>query len=316
VALLTTTDGTSFSVANIVVPDAPSGGFGLGLAFGTNNSFWGKATGQALRQVSYNPGAGTGSSTRVYADPNFPNTVAPIGISTALNLLGGINVGASNNHFRLYSLTTNNSTPILIATNAFATDNDNTGTGTGAVDFGPDRVYALGANNGIIAMQIIPVAVAPTITQQPQSVSTNAGANVSFSVSATGTAPLSYAWRFNGTNVSGASQNVLSLTNVQSAVAGNYSVLVSNSAGSVTSTDAVLTVFTPPPSQIDSITMLPGGEIVLQVSGAPGHYAIDGSTNLADWSELTNLVTTNSPFEFLDSDIGNAQRFYRARLIP
>jgi len=78
----------------------------------------------------------------------------------------------------------------------------------------------------------------------------------------------------------------------------------------------VLMVFQAQPLQIDSITMLPGGEALLQVSGSPGHYAIDGSTNLADWSELTNLTTTNSPFQYLDSDTSNVQRFYRARLIP
>ncbi len=46
----------------------------------------------------------------------------------------------------------------MIATNAFATDNDNSGTGTGSVDFGATTVYALCANNGLMALQIVPPA--------------------------------------------------------------------------------------------------------------------------------------------------------------
>ena len=156
--ILSTTDGATFTAGNITVTDATAGSFGLGIAFGPNNTFWGKATGSALRQVSYNLAAGTGSTAHVYADPVVPNAVGPIGVSTQLSLLAGINVGAANNHLRLYDLapTLTNGSPVLIATNAFATDNDNSGTGTGSVDFGPGTVYALCANNGLMALQIVP----------------------------------------------------------------------------------------------------------------------------------------------------------------
>jgi hypothetical protein len=158
--ILTTTDGATFTAKSVTVADASAGGFGLGIAFGPTNTFWGKANAMALRQVTYNLAAGTGSSSHIYTNPVFPNAVGPIGVSTPLNLLAGINVGAANNHLRLYDLSPalTNGAPALIATNAFATDNDNSGTGTGAVDFGANTVYALCANNGLIALQIVPPA--------------------------------------------------------------------------------------------------------------------------------------------------------------
>jgi hypothetical protein len=158
VIILTTTDGSTFTARNIVVADAPAGSFGLGIAFGAGNTFWGKAANLALRQVSYNLSAGTGSSLHSYADPTFPNAVAPIGVSTSLNLLAGVSVAATTSHLRLYDLApvSTNGAPALLATNAFPAANDDTYTGSGSVDFGPGTVYALCPNNGIIALQMPP----------------------------------------------------------------------------------------------------------------------------------------------------------------
>jgi hypothetical protein len=98
----------------------------------------------------------------------------------------------------------------------------------------------------IAGMQILasgaPVAIAPVITNQPTSQTVAVGATVNFNVGASGTAPLSYQWKRNGTNISGATNISLTLSNVQLSAAGNYSVFVSNSAGSTNSSNAVLTV--------------------------------------------------------------------------
>ncbi|HOX56395.1 MAG TPA: immunoglobulin domain-containing protein [Candidatus Paceibacterota bacterium] len=161
VAVLTTANGLDFTSRLISVADAPAGAFGLGLAFGAGNTFWGKATSQNLRQVSFNLAAGTGTTIRNHGSPGFPGTVAPIGVSSALNLLAGINVGTTGNNLRLYNLTFTGGTPVFLTATNFASDNDNTGSGTGAVDFGADRVYALGGNNGLVALQILPVAAPP-----------------------------------------------------------------------------------------------------------------------------------------------------------
>jgi Immunoglobulin domain/Immunoglobulin I-set domain len=86
-------------------------------------------------------------------------------------------------------------------------------------------------------------AVAPTITTQPANQSVIVGRTATFTVTATGTAPLSYQWQENGVNVSGAT--ALSYTTPGMASGDNgakFDVVVSNMAGSQTSTMATLTV--------------------------------------------------------------------------
>jgi len=90
--------------------------------------------------------------------------------------------------------------------------------------------------------------VGPTITAQPTNLTVLAGTTATFNVTATGTAPLTYQWSRNSTNILGATNATLSLPNVQLAQNGTvYSVIVSNLAGSVTSSNAILTVTSPPP---------------------------------------------------------------------
>ena len=75
----------------------------------------------------------------------------------------------------------------------------------------------------------------------------NQGANVTFTASATGTAPLSFQWRKGAANISGATGTSYTLNNVQAASAGTYSLVVPIAAGSATSGNAVLTVYVPAP---------------------------------------------------------------------
>ncbi|MGO8925643.1 MAG: immunoglobulin domain-containing protein [Limisphaerales bacterium] len=99
------------------------------------------------------------------------------------------------------------------------------------------------ANN--TAASVIIVDAAPAITAQPASQVADAGTNVTLQVAAGGTAPLAYQWLFNGTNLAGAVNAALTLTNVQVAEAGAYTVRVTNAYGSVLSSNAVLTVMDP-----------------------------------------------------------------------
>ncbi len=116
-----------------------------------------------------------------------------------------------------------------------------------------DKVYSLYQNNrnpfvdhpewvSSIFGGGAPPPSAPVITSQPQNRTVAAGDNVTFSVGASGTAPLSYQWKFNGTDISGATASAYTLLNVQSANQGSYSVLVTNSLGSTLSANATLTV--------------------------------------------------------------------------
>ena len=89
----------------------------------------------------------------------------------------------------------------------------------------------------------VTVVIAPTISVQPASQTVTAGSAVSFSVTAAGTAPLSFQWYRNSlTAIPGATGASLTLAAVAASDAANYTVTVSNAAGSVTSTAAVLTV--------------------------------------------------------------------------
>jgi hypothetical protein len=162
------------------------------------------------------------------------------------------------------------------------------------------------------------VNVPPTITAQPGSLNVTVGSNATFTVTATGTSPLNYQWQFNNTGIPGATGSSFTRSPAQTNDAGLYAVVVTNVAGSVTSSNATLTVNVPPaqPPQIDSISLTPDGPIQLQVSGALGHYAVEATTNLANWAELTNFTTTDTVFQYLDPETNLAQRFYRVRLIP
>jgi uncharacterized delta-60 repeat protein len=82
----------------------------------------------------------------------------------------------------------------------------------------------------------------PVITAQPINVIANAQQSATFTVTATGTPPLSYQWRKDGVNVTGATSASLTLSNVQTSQAGNYSVVITNDYGSATSSIASLTV--------------------------------------------------------------------------
>ena len=88
-------------------------------------------------------------------------------------------------------------------------------------------------------------AIAPAITTPPASQTAAVGNSVTFSVMASGTSP-AYQWRQSGTNLPGSTSSALVLPPVQMANAGSYDVVVTNSAGAVTSTPpAMLTVINP-----------------------------------------------------------------------
>jgi hypothetical protein len=104
-------------------------------------------------------------------------------------------------------------------------------------------------------------SVAPTITSQPASQTVTAGQPATFSVVASGTAPLSYQWRKNGSNVSGATSASYTTPATTATDGGSqFSVVVSNSTGSVTSANATLTVssISSCPCKIWTSTTVPG----------------------------------------------------------
>ncbi|MDB6028092.1 MAG: Endoglucanase [Verrucomicrobiales bacterium] len=163
VSILTTTNGTDFTAKPITVTAVPNGMFGLGIAFGRSNTFWGKTTNNPLYQVSFNLTNGTGTVLKTIADPAMPNTLVPIGVSAGLDLLAGVHWDTPDN-LKLYDLS-GAGPPLLLAAVNFPTDVANTFF-VGSVDFGRDRVFALNGNNGIMALRLqFAPAVAPRITK-------------------------------------------------------------------------------------------------------------------------------------------------------
>ena len=112
------------------------------------------------------------------------------------------------------------------------------------------------------------VAIPAVIAQQPTNRSVTMGGSVTFSVSASGQGSLRYQWRFNGTNLPGATNPTLTLTNVQPSQEGAYMVMVTDSVGTAPSQTALLTVLVKPAiaTQPQSQTVLEGGRATFSVS--------------------------------------------------
>jgi hypothetical protein len=128
-------------------------------------------------------------------------------------------------------------------------------------------------------LTVNPVVVPPSITTQPANKSVFAGQSAAFSVAATGTNPLTYQWKKNGTVISGATAATFTIASAQASDAGSYTVTVSNSAGNVTSAAATLMV-TPvvvPPS----ITTHPANKSVSAGQSAAFGVVAAGTAPLA-----------------------------------
>ena len=145
--------------------------------------------------------------------------------------------------------------------------------------------------NGLQIQSAIPRA--PWIARQPPNTSVVVGQDASLSVFALGAPPLAYQWAFNGKDIPGATGSSLVLTNVQFAQAGQYNVQVTNSLGSVTSTNAALTVTLPTPLiQLAGGTAMNGGSISLPITlAANGNenglgFTLDYDTNLLQFTSI------------------------------
>ena len=137
----------------------------------------------------------------------------------------------------------------------------------------------------------------PTILTQPLSQTSPVGAPVSFFVSASGVPPLSYQWRLNGQNLLRATNAGYQISSVQMNQAGAYTVLVTNSGGSVLSEAASLVVGLPP-----SITTQPKSKTVKAGLGVTLSVSVSGSSPLSyQWSRNSQPVigATNINFSVL-----------------
>jgi sugar lactone lactonase YvrE len=134
---------------------------------------------------------------------------------------------------------------------------------------------SLGSVNSSNAM--LTVIVPPAITNPPQGLTINQGTSATFAVGASGTVPFAYQWLFNGGSIAAATGSSYTLANAQPANGGSYSVVVSNSAGSVTSAPPAILTVNPVPTP-PGISTQPQNQVVSQGSTASFSVTATGST--------------------------------------
>jgi hypothetical protein len=161
----------------------------------------------------------------------------------------------------------------------------------------------------------------PVITQQPQSQAAWAGANVTFQAGGTWNGLAYLQWLKDGTNLPNAHSTLLTLTNLTRRDSGIYALRITNAAGNVTSSNALLRVLVP--QRLTGPRLLPDGNFVFSAGDADGGLLLPGdlttlemeaSTNLMNWVTLPNtLALTNGSLIFRDPQRTNyPTRFYRA----
>ncbi len=151
--------------------------------------------------------------------------------------------------------------------------------------------------------------VAPSITAQPASQTVTAGQTATFSVAATGTAPLTYQWKKNNAAISGANASSYTTTAMTSSDTGaQFTVTISNAVGTVTSNPATITVNVPP-----SITAQPASQtvtagqtatfVVTATGTAPLSYqwqkngaAINGANSVSYTTSATTTADNGAQF--------------------
>ena len=148
------------------------------------------------------------------------------------------------------------------------------------------------ATSAAATLTVTAAPVAPTISAAPANVTVTVGQTATFSVTATGTAPLSYQWQKNSANIAGATSAGYTTPATSSADNGaKFDVVVSNSAGSVTSSAATLTVNAATPVA-PSITTQPANQTVNAGQTATFNVTAAGTAPLSyQWQENGANIT-------------------------
>lgn len=180
--------------------------------------------------------------------------------------------------------------------------------------------YAVVINNscGTVTSSVatLTVVLPPTITTQPVSQRIVIGNNVSLSVAASNSP--AYQWLFNGAPLVGATNSSISLIGVQTNYSGNYSVVLTNLAGSVTSSNATVIVI----PHFSLATMGGAGRGVssngysFQFSVPAGcMYVISASTDMVNWTPIATNTASTGNITFTDAAaLSYRGRFYRAQV--
>lgn len=178
--------------------------------------------------------------------------------------------------------------------------------GAGSVNAVVDNV----PNNDAVAKAAITINAPAAISVPPANQTVCLGSTVSFTVTATGTVPISYQWykgatplangpTGNGSTYAGATTNILTITGTALAdAAANYNVQVSNSCANITSANVSLTVYAQPVVNAPTVTQptcaVPSGAIVVNATGAATlEYSINNGTTWFSSATFSSLVPGN-----------------------
>jgi hypothetical protein len=162
----------------------------------------------------------------------------------------------------------------------------------------------------VSASATLTVLVKPTITFPPQSQTAEVGSSVWLYVNATNTLPLSYQWFFNGTlAITGSTTNcALLLTNVQPSQAGAYTVVVTNIAGAVTSSPAMLNVIAAVEHR-----PVPGVKVMGQTASMLNVDYANALSLAPNWNPLGSVSLTSTSQYYFDLTLPlPPQRYYQA----
>lgn len=177
-------------------------------------------------------------------------------------------------------------------------------------------------NGWVLTFDLLTQQAPPVITSQPLPQTVMAGSPAAFSVIAS--SAQTYTWRLNATNVVGDPRasgydtpNLVISNTLPSDSGSQLSCVVGNSAGSVVSANALLTVYPFGTPWFSKFAQLTNGQFQWTLSGAPmSNYIISVSSDLKGWKTLTTVTTTNGSATGFDPNPGLKQRFYRAVLVP
>ncbi len=225
-SVLTNATGSALTLTNVQPSDAGGYSVIVSNAYGSVTS--------AVAQLTVN----TPNAPSIITQPQ-DQAVTPGGTAT-------FTVTAGGSEPLSYQWFYNTNTPVANANDSTLTITNVQLTNAGTYSVTVSNLAGgIASSNAVLAINTNPVA--PVFVSQPASQVVLAGGTASFTALAAGTAPISYQWSKDSTPIPGATSSTLTLTNVQSADEGSYTVTASNSVSTATSSAAVLTVTTTVP---------------------------------------------------------------------
>jgi pectate lyase len=246
-----------------------------------------------LFEVEFIPGATAPSITP--GDPQDQTVL--VGQDATFNVLTSGTLPLS------YQWYYNTNTLLMDATNSMLTVSNVQLSDAGAYSVVVTNLY--GSATSAVAQLTVNLPDPPSIITQPQDQTVSPGGTAIFTVTPGGSEPFSYQWYFNtNTPLANATDATLTITNVQAGDAGTYSVTVSNIAGGIISSNAILTINTNPvapffTSEPVSQAVLIGGTASFTASAAgtePISYQWNkDSTPIPDATSTTLTLTNVQP---------------------